>query len=357
MPGHGGGHSHGSEYRFHETGEAGAADPSMTLDKALAFLDIGEVARHYLEFDYAGYFGDWRVVVSLVYIAAQAAWNLYRAWKPASNSSHGGLSVSSMDMSILSGGGGGSGQSDPTSDTKWWVVMQKFCGVMVVNFLLLAGVERRRRVVLTTAFFAMLIKEVILMVRFRWKKKTSTHHLYKERLGLKYIDVQGTFQDLGLSFLRSLLVFGTQTMLVIYYLSELAVKVKMEGDAYVFWVSAIPVQLMTMDQMGTDWDVEEAFWEYVTQHLKPDRLTLQRSDTGERCRPPERSELWVRCIFSKISHAVYFRLIAYTLPLQLMASSTGMDFVKDTFAIVFIPGLDYYSEVRRYKVVVGSTET
>jgi len=187
------------------------------------------------------------------------------------------------------------------------------------------------------------------LIRY-WRRRKSYHLM--ERAHLKKIEVRGIYQDIGTSSARYLVVFGAETMLMAYYMHSLVFVLPVDPKSatmHWLWASALPIQFLVRQTLSFDFGAEKDFWEYALTKLDASCMKLERHDRQRAC--PSRRECWVRCCLSLISHHVYLNIIFWTLPLQLMVSQTGMDFVKDTFAIVFIPSLDLYDEVKRYKVV------
>jgi len=234
-------------------------------------------------------------------------------------------------------------------EQKWIDIVRRLCNVLAFDLMILAGIEQDHLLTLCVAFIFIFGRQAMYLIRYMASNKTNTYHLL-ERLGMKHIEVSGTFQDLGVSFLRCMLVFGAQTMLMAYYLIDLSNLGRLDSQAYRFWISSILIQFMTKDQMSQDFQVEAEFWDYCKNELNPDKMSLEKDSKSFGL--PRRTELWLRFLFAKVSHSVYLQIVIYTLPLQLMGSRTGLDFVKDTFAIVFIPSLDFYSEAKTYKIVM-----
>merc|ERR1712181_18465 len=49
---------------------------------------------------------------------------------------------------------------------------------------------------------------------------------------------------------------------------------------------------------------------------------------------------------SMIANQAFYYIIIFLLPLQLMSADTPLDFVKDTFAIIFVVGLDDLKDLK-----------
>merc|ERR1712032_302199 len=67
--------------------------------------------------------------------------------------------------------------------------------------------------------------------------------------------------------------------------------------------------------------------------------------------PPHRMKIVYRCLLSQIANNLYFHYLLYALPLTLMSVTSHLDFVRDTFAIVYIATLDDLLPPREYFVV------
>eukprot|EP00428_Durinskia_dybowskii_P029535 CAMPEP_0170250622 /NCGR_PEP_ID=MMETSP0116_2-20130129/25130_1 /TAXON_ID=400756 /ORGANISM="Durinskia baltica, Strain CSIRO CS-38" /LENGTH=270 /DNA_ID=CAMNT_0010501563 /DNA_START=181 /DNA_END=993 /DNA_ORIENTATION=+ len=151
-------------------------------------------------------------------------------------------------------------------------------------------------------------------------------------------------QDLSAPIAKVVVAFGAQTMLMFYYLEGLLAPLDLDGpNVRKFWASSIPIQIMAGSQMGKSFLDEMPFWVYLMQN-KHQGL---RKSTGLKTIQfafPGKCEIVLRLLLSLVGNCVYYPTILFTLPVQLMSSETSMDFVKDTFAVVFIAGIDDLSE-------------
>lgn len=316
------------------------------MHKERDVTDIRADVDGFQHFDYAGYALDPRVLVSVTYMVMVF---VYEVWQERGFF---GTLRSSADSKTLR-----CGRGTQRNDENFLLILKRLGWTLAMDVLILACVERSKLVALCATFLYIFWREIWLIARTRWASKASRGFHLKERLGLKYLEVHGRYQDVGVSFLHCLLVFFAQSMLMVYYVADVSVLVgELDRKAYMFWFSSIPIQFMTYEQMVPDRDIEAEFWGYVMDNLNAERMHLETVVTGARIRAPGKPELWMRFLLSRISHAVYLQIIIFTLPLQLMPSETGLDFVKDVFAIVFIPGLDFYSEAKQYKVLMGAEQ-
>jgi len=165
-----------------------------------------------------------------------------------------------------------------------------------------------------------------------WKKATEME-----------IEVDNVFLDLPSPFAESFVRFLGQTVLIGYYWQYLFTLSKFDNLS--FWLATLPVQLLAKHQMGSPYQDIRYKWSMIfssCQYRLPD--TKRRCD-GSHLKQ-RNLELNIRCWQSWFVNHVYYQSLILSVPLMLMQSETGIDFVKDAFAVMFIPTLDDLSTPR-----------
>mmetsp|Transcript_183675 Transcript_183675/g.582649 ORF Transcript_183675/g.582649 Transcript_183675/m.582649 type:complete len:256 (-) Transcript_183675:94-861(-) len=162
-------------------------------------------------------------------------------------------------------------------------------------------------------------------------------------------EITNIYQAFGTKdFMKCVIVFLVQTMLMFYFVADLLQTVQTVdcGDKKVlkFWVRAIGIQFLMLasQEAGDKFRDEAPYWFYVMLHRNAGLSYTQPGSEPAAC--PGTAELVFRYFFSSIINWVFFELVVFLVPLQLMQSESGMDFVKDCLAIVFITALDDLNE-------------
>lgn len=149
------------------------------------------------------------------------------------------------------------------------------------------------------------------------------------------LEVKNAFVDLGTPLQEALVRFLAQTMLMYYYITSLVTESSEGEGAWLWWWSTLPIQLLMYLQMGDDFfsNADKYRCLFAATHWK------QKEGLVENWKPTYRWQVLLRALLGFISNRLYIDMICYTIPLVLMKAS-GMDFIKDAFAVVFITTLD-----------------
>merc|ERR1712113_475357 len=105
-------------------------------------------------------------------------------------------------------------------------------------------------------------------------------------------------------------------------------------------MGSIPIQyLAEYTQMGQDFSSSIPYWAFLFSRYV--NGTSNIFWVGEK--HPKRGDfahLFGRCMLDFIVNGYFFTFILVSLPLQLNDAETGLDFVKDVFAVIFVISLD-----------------
>jgi len=179
-------------------------------------------------------------------------------------------------------------------------------------------------------------------------------------VGEKKIEATNIYQDFTKPWARVVIVFGAQTMLVFYFFMGLLHRegpMHVKENTYMFWFSSMPIQFIAASQMGKLFFVEVPFWKYVIQNTQRiSTVSTSHGSTTITAVYPSLPELWLRCVFSMFANNIYYMIIIYGLPMQLMCADNGMDFVKDTFAIAYVATLDDLPETSIMHIIAPASE-
>jgi len=204
--------------------------------------------------------------------------------------------------------------------------------------LMILSVAQRNPVVGFIGIMAIIVLQSVIMLfyeklqaffdSFEWYKATEME-----------IEVDNVFLDLPSPFAESFVRFLGQTVLIGYYWHYLFTLSKFDNLS--FWLATLPVQLLAKHQMGSPYQDIRSKWKMIFSSCQ-----YRLADTGDLKKMNARSELNIRCWMSWFVNHVYYQSLILSVPLMLMQSETGIDFVKDAFAVMFIPTLDDLSTPR-----------
>jgi len=207
--------------------------------------------------------------------------------------------------------------------------------------LMILSVAQRNPVVGFIGIMAIiLLQSVILFFYEKLKAFSMRLSFEKPREATEMeIEVDNVFLDLPSPFAESFVRFLGQTVLIGYYWQYLFTLSKFDNLS--FWLATLPVQLLAKHQMGSPYQDIRYKWKMIFSSCQ-----YRLADTGDLKKMNARSELNIRCWMSWFVNHVYYQSLILSVPLMLMQSETGIDFVKDAFAVMFIPTLDDLSTPR-----------
>lgn len=333
----------------------GSDEDNLGFDAVPTFAQLMAIPAEFKEFDYLEYIEDWRVVAALSVLVAVFFGRIAMGLREqhGRNNSHFYEQIKSVLAETTA-----TMSSDPVSDDFWskgeeqstLATLAQFLNLFAIDVLILVADEENRVVTSVVVIGAIFFRGCMQVISHLGRRKARWR--IWERVRMTTIEVKGVYQDLGTPYLKTLVVFGAQSMLMLYYVHSLIWVLPQFHNSriYAFWMSSIPIQLLVKQMLSFSFTHEGDFWAYAFTRLDSSSTMLERD--GCEYVVPSSMECWLRCGCSMVSHYVYLQTILYTLPLQLMPSASGMDFVKDTFAIVFIPSLDLYQDSKKYKAVV-----
>jgi len=172
--------------------------------------------------------------------------------------------------------------------------------------------------------------------------------------------VETRYADYATHWIEVFIIFIAQSMLTAFVCSALIahpLQVITNQDL-VYWGCSLPVQFMAQRQMGKSFKAEGPMWkvlfrveEQVHRMRNPKLKTLVNYRQTSNIPQPHRMTIVYRCLLSLIANNFYYNFLLYALPLTLMSVTSHLDFVRDTFAIVYIATLDDLSEPREYCVL------
>jgi len=204
--------------------------------------------------------------------------------------------------------------------------------------LMILSVAQRNPVVGFIGIMAIIVLQSVIMLfyeklqaffdSFEWYKATEME-----------IEVDNVFLDLPSPFAESFVRFLGQTVLIGYYWHYLFTLSKFDNLS--FWLATLPVQLLAKHQMGSSYQDIRYKWKMIFSSCQ-----YRLADTGDLKQMNDSLELNIRCWQSWFVNHVYYQSLILSVPLMLMQSETGIDFVKDAFAVMFIPTLDDLSTPR-----------
>ncbi|CAE8590888.1 unnamed protein product [Polarella glacialis] len=235
--------------------------------------------------------------------------------------------------------------------------------ICLYDWILLRGLEQSQDMTVKVPGCVILFFGLLYLLTGVYKYSPASSEqavLTAEEDDEKKIEAHNIYQDFTKPFVRVVIVFVAQTMLFLYFFKGLTDRVgpldaKGKPNAYMFWISSIPIQFLLLDPRRYSPlsipALEIAFWGYVLQNQHDARISTSEGSTTITAAYPSRPELWLRCIFSVCSNIIYSMIIFWCLPMQLMHVENGMDFVKNTFAIWYIGTLDDLPETSIMRII------
>eukprot|EP00929_Paragymnodinium_shiwhaense_P121080 TRINITY_DN9319_c0_g1_i2.p1 TRINITY_DN9319_c0_g1~~TRINITY_DN9319_c0_g1_i2.p1 ORF type:complete len:333 (+),score=34.96 TRINITY_DN9319_c0_g1_i2:95-1093(+) len=149
-------------------------------------------------------------------------------------------------------------------------------------------------------------------------------------------DATGVYTDLSYPLEKAFLYFAVQTMLISTYLGDSIQKMVDANDRNTEYLGgALVIQLFVLVQSDQDfpWRTWILLWRSRGRVKQQQASGYQLLDVGL-------FEIVLRSIMSFLANMIYSKALVLTLPTVLMGSSSGIDFVKDAFAVTFISTLD-----------------
>lgn len=213
----------------------------------------------------------------------------------------------------------------------------KFVGVMILDALLFTiGADLGNSIWVTLAVLFV----ITAILRLAWDSWRTRHIQEQQKTVLQATD---EFSDLSADFQKVFLVFGVQSMLFQYYCSSAVVKMSslFQGDEVVehkwaYFGPSVVVQLFVISQ--TDEAFDSSIWKTLWRCQGSVKIA---GDEGHEAQSIEvgRVEVGARMIMAFLVKRIYAQMIVLTLPVVLLDANTGLDFVKDAFAVTFIASL------------------
>jgi len=210
--------------------------------------------------------------------------------------------------------------------------------------LMILSVTQRNRVAGFIGIMAVIILQSVIMCFYQWLQLScNIIKIWPKEATEVEMEASNVFLDLPNPFAESFVRFLGQTMLMGYYWHYVFTVSKF--DNLVFWLATLPVQLLAKHQMGRSYQDSRLDWLRIfssCRYRMSDKESMQMNSS---------LELNMRCLQAWIVNHVYYQSLILSVPLMLMQSETGIDFVKDAFAVMFIPTLDELSTPRKLTLI------
>jgi len=237
---------------------------------------------------------------------------------------------------------------------KVWTMSKKIAHYMGIDLLMLTFVDR--------GHFTLFIS---LLVVFSFVLNASHLVVPWRALGREVRKTHGTVTFQGTSLFLALnhshiVDVMIRFMAMFFLMTFLIIALWRSGTNWpegvckdVPWWATLLMQLAGDQQMGTGFKPVAKLWAHILRadyvmpyHPGVGLDEVHQEDYNEMldhklCGPLVRS---IRCFLAIITNGVFFDVVLYTLPLLLMTAETSLDFVKDSFAVVFIVTLDDIGE-------------
>jgi hypothetical protein len=174
---------------------------------------------------------------------------------------------------------------------------------------------------------------------------TGLQNLVNELRRDEKITATNHYQDLTCSFDKVLLVFATQTLLVGLYCIGMHSSHMPALNQLVLsrWVCGIIMQSLVLagkSDAGGGFFGEIPYWVCLHQQSEGKSSILYRKDGEQNPRGISSLQIKIRMLFSLIVNSFFRSLIIITLPSSLARCSLPMDFVLNSFAVLFVGTLD-----------------
>eukprot|EP00929_Paragymnodinium_shiwhaense_P048992 TRINITY_DN24732_c0_g2_i1.p1 TRINITY_DN24732_c0_g2~~TRINITY_DN24732_c0_g2_i1.p1 ORF type:complete len:325 (+),score=31.87 TRINITY_DN24732_c0_g2_i1:107-1081(+) len=174
-------------------------------------------------------------------------------------------------------------------------------------------------------------------------------------------EASGVYTDLSYPLEKTYLVFAVQTMLMAIFLSDSVPLMAKLGSPETMWETdkpylfpSIVVQLYVLLHAKEDFP-----WKTWVQLWRCSGRVEQLGDraSGGKIIDVGQFEVLIRMIMSFLANMIYSKALVLTMPTALIATTSGIDFVRDAFAVTFISTIDSDSkEVFRYRVAPPETQ-
>ena len=148
-------------------------------------------------------------------------------------------------------------------------------------------------------------------------------------------EVKNIFQDLSMPMVKVILTFGGQTALMGFLLYHFVTKLKWLDEYLFFWCVGVVITQAGRESIGVPFTEEHKFWLWAYAYHENGFIR----DKG-RPLEPQMPELLARFLMSVVSNDVYHYATIVALPFFVMTAETGIDFIKDVFAITFVINID-----------------
>lgn len=224
-----------------------------------------------------------------------------------------------------------------------WLVKYKFstwrplCAVVCVvigDFLILFT-----RVAIADYIWAVLVVGIILYAVVVEFLKAYQH----EEEGGPTFTAKDIYCDLSSSFEKCVLVFAVQSILVQFYCNAAAEEIahvanfKFQED-WRFFTASVIVQLFVLNASEDTFPLD--VWKRLLKSHGAVRMVGSEGSQAENIVKVSVSELLARFFMSLMVKQIYAKLMICTLPFVLTHEDSGLDFVKDAFAVTFVYTLD-----------------
>jgi len=172
----------------------------------------------------------------------------------------------------------------------------------------------------------------IMSIYYNW-------NFYYKEPGLESAqEVKNIFQDLSMPMVKVVLTFGGQTSLMGFLVYHFVTNLKWLDEYILFWCVGVIIVEAGRTSIGVPFTEEHKFWSWAFAHrengfIRDKEILLE----------PQKSELLARFLMSAVSNDVYHYATIVALPFFVMTAETGIDFIKDVFAITFVINMDNFA--------------
>jgi hypothetical protein len=227
----------------------------------------------------------------------------------------------------------------------WRASSYDLCQVMAlvgIDLLFLGGLEYNWQTAVTLFRFFITARAVQGFIVFTYGvTRGSTYRKEsEEKKDTVTIIAENRFQDFTTSLVHISVLIAAQMTFMKFYTWEMTKPMPFTARSYVYWLAAVPMQVVARGLMGRSFCHECTFWHTMLHIRETDIIKAGELDDEAEPIDIKYSSVVIRSLMSFYVNNLSMAWIALSLPVFTMSAPTDIDFVKDCFAIVFITTLD-----------------
>jgi hypothetical protein len=232
---------------------------------------------------------------------------------------------------------------------QWMYDTAQVMALVGLDLILLGGVEWNWPVAMQIfSVFVMgrsiqgFIVFLIGVLRAKSKFSNDSEDEDSAKANSETVVAENKFQDFSTSLVHVTILIFAQITFMTFYTYDMCKPTPLTPRAYMYWLAAIPMQIVARGLMGRSFCHECTFWHSMLHLKETDRVIMGEEDdkSDKEYIDLHWRDVIYRAILSFYCNNISMSLIAWSLPIFTMSAPTDIDFVKDCFAIVFITTLD-----------------